>query len=192
LIGNDIIDRQIPISKNWNTPRYLNKIYTSLEQQHISASVDPELMVQILWSLKEAAYKAHQRRFNLKRSYNPIQFNCQIITEENGSIGGEINIDDVIYFSHSKITPQFIHSSVISEEKLKTSAKIFQKSLTLKQDLIATLSSLYKKPQSSRFSIKKNKQFIPFLFLNGIKQDQVFSLSHHGNFSAFILPLTNS
>lgn len=191
MIGNDIIDRQIPVSKKWNTLRYLNKIYTVIEQKQISASVEPELVMKLLWSLKEATYKAHQRRFNLKRSYNPIRFNCRVISEENGFISGEINIDEVVYFSSSKITSQFIHSRVTSEENIKTSAKIFKKNLILKEALIAAFSILYKKPHSE-FSIKKNRQFVPLLFMNGIKQDHAFSLTHHGNFSAFILSLTNS
>jgi len=104
LIGNDIIDLEIPISPNWKSPRYLNKLFSSAEQEVIIKSDKPTIILRLFWSFKEAAYKAHQRRFNLPRKYNPLDFQCEIISEEKNNIQGIVKINSQTYFTLSKIT----------------------------------------------------------------------------------------
>ena len=188
MIGNDIIDLDSPISENWKSSRYLNKLFSSKEQTAIFNSEEPEIWLQQLWSLKEAAYKAHQRHFNLPRTYNPLDFQCEIFSEENENIKGIIRIDRHTYFSISRITLTNIHTTATSEKNLSTSIKIFDGESDLKDKLFTEYSLLLNEKQTN-FRIQKNKNNIPFLYLNNLKLAHPFSLSHHGKYSAFAIAL---
>ncbi len=190
MIGNDIIDLEIPISPNWNSPRYLSKLFSLLEQTAIFKSEKPEFSLQLFWSFKEAAYKAHQRQFNLPRKYNPLDFQCEIISEEKNKIQGIVKINSQTYFTLSRITAVNIHSIATLEKNIATTFKIYQDDFFLKDKLFAEYSLLLKEPKSN-FRIKKNKQHIPQLVSNDLLTSQVFSLSHHGRFSAFAISLMN-
>ncbi|CAM4133216.1 4'-phosphopantetheinyl transferase superfamily protein [Gillisia hiemivivida] len=191
MIGNDIIDLEIPISPNWKSPRYLNKLFSSAEQTAILDSEKPEISLQLFWSLKEATYKAHQRQFDLPRKYNPLSFQCEIISEEKNKFQGIVRTNNQSYFTFSRITRANIHSTATLEKNINTSIKIFQDEDILK-DKLFTEYSLLLKEQKSNLWIQKNKQNIPQLFSRNLNTSQVFSLSHHGRFSAFAIALMNS
>ncbi|TVZ28280.1 4'-phosphopantetheinyl transferase superfamily protein [Gillisia sp. Hel_I_86] len=190
MIGNDIIDLEIPISPNWNTTRYLNKLFTSSEQTAIFDSEEPEIWLQLFWSLKEAAYKAHQRQFNLPRKYNPLDFICEIISEEKEAVQGILRIKGLIYFSTSTITSTYIHSTAMTGSEINREAciKILDGESALKDKLFAEYSVLLKEPKTN-FRIQKNKNKFPVLYLKNTKLEQNFSLSHHGKFAAFAIAL---
>jgi len=191
LIGNDIIDLEIPISPNWNSTRYLNKLFSSAEQDFIFKANKPSISLQLLWSLKEAAYKANQRLFNLPRKFNPLDFQCEIISEEIKNIHGIVRAKSQIYFTLSRITVANIHSIATLEKNTETTFKIFQDENLLKDKLFAEYSLLLKEPKSN-LRIQKNKYNIPHLYSNNLNINQVFSLSHHGRFSAYAIALMNS
>jgi len=190
LIGNDIIDLDIPISPNWNNPRYLNKIYTPTEQIVIFNAVEPKIFLQLFWTLKEAAYKAHQRLFNLPRTYNPLDFQCKIISEDKENLQGIVRVNSYTYYTQSRITSLTIHSSATSRKTQSTSIKVFEDENILKDKLFGEYSLLLKEPKTN-FRIKKNYHDIPELFSNNVNTNQVFSLSHHGKFAAFAIALMN-
>ncbi len=193
MIGNDIIDLNIPISKNWNTSRYLNKLYSSAEQTAIFNAVYPRIRLQLFWSLKEAAYKAHQRRFNLPRTYNPFDFHCELLSEaseEKETFKGIIRIGDQTYFSISKITATSIHSTATSEKNQNTSLKVFEGESNLKSILFTEYSLLLKEPKTN-LKIQKNINGVPFLYLKNTRLRQAFSISHHGKYTAFAIALMN-
>jgi phosphopantetheinyl transferase (holo-ACP synthase) len=75
VTGNDIVDlRSANIPCGIKGERFLQKIFTGEEQEIINSG---RVGVWVLWAMKEAVYKAHHRRFNLPRSFNPkgIQVN---------------------------------------------------------------------------------------------------------------------
>ncbi len=190
MIGNDIIDLEVPISENWRDPRYLNKLFSSGEQLAIFNSDNSSRTLLLLWSLKESAYKAHQRLFNLPRKYNPLDFRCEIISEEKNNIHGIVRINDQSYFTFSKITILNIHSIASLEKNIPSFFKIFQDENDVKDKLFTEYSLLLKEPKSN-LRIKKNEQDIPHLLCNNLNTSEVFSLSHHGRFSAFVISLMN-
>lgn len=191
MIGNDIIDLEIPISPNWNSSRFLNKLFSSAEQKAIFNSEASKTTLQLLWSLKESAYKAHQRRFNLPRTFNPHEFQCLILSEEKGKIHGRALINNYTYFTTSTITSRYIHSIATSKVNQETVIKLFKDEKALNKELFTEYSLLLREHQSN-FSIQKNKNKIPYLYLNSTRLEQLFSLSHHGKYSAFSIALMNS
>ena len=191
MIGNDIIDLEVPISLNWNTKRYLNKLFDPIEQKTIADSSFPKNTLQLLWSLKEAAYKAHQRSFNLPRKFNPTDFKCEITLEDNTKVHGLVKIDRQTYFTISTITSAFIHSIATTKKEQASSIKIFECKKVIQKEILAEFSLLLKEPISN-LKIQKNRNFIPLLYRNDLKLEQAFSPSHHGKYSAFAIALMNS
>ncbi len=64
MIGNDVVDLALAkVESNWQRKGYLDKLFTTKEQNLIFCSENPTIMVWILWSRKEAVYKIHANRF---------------------------------------------------------------------------------------------------------------------------------
>lgn len=191
MIGNDLIDLHIPLSKNWDTNRYLNKLYSTREQKSIFESNNPIFFLQLFWSLKESAYKAHQRKFELARSYNPIDFSCEIISYTSTEIKGKVLIGNFIYHTLSTFNFQYIHSIARFNDNLKYYEEIFETEIDLKKKFLIEYSNRTDQ-DIQNLILQKNEEQIPFIFRNNTKLHIDFSLSHHGKFSAYVLALTNS
>lgn len=191
MIGNDIIDLQAAATESNPLRRgFIEKIFNSYEQKYIEDSKERILQIWIFWAMKEAAYKAHQRRFNLPRQINPKQMECKIITKSPTSASGVINIQQYAYYSTIIINNKYIHATASAFAQEEIFSGIFPMSANLKRELINKISTLKDIPYKL-LSITKNENQIPFLCIGDNHLDTHFSLSHHGFFSAFCLPLTN-
>ena len=85
MVGNDVVDlEEAKRTSNWERPRYLEKLFTSKEQQLIHNATNSFSMVWRLWSMKEAAYKLYTQ-LNPSRFYNPKGFECDI-SDLNGIV----------------------------------------------------------------------------------------------------------
>lgn len=191
MIGNDIIDLEIPISPNWNTNRYLNKMFSSVEQAAILNSENLEVSLQLFWSLKEAAYKAHQRRFSLPRKYNPKDFQCEILSENKMKVKATVKIGKYVYSCNSFLTPHSIHSVATVDKYLKFSVKIIDHKKSLQKELLTEYARLFNASEIN-LHLEKDANNIPFLYLKNQRLAQAFSLTHHGKYAAFAIALMNS
>ncbi|HET7360869.1 MAG TPA: 4'-phosphopantetheinyl transferase superfamily protein [Salinimicrobium sp.] len=184
MIGNDVVDLHLAKKEsNWNRPRFLFKIFSKKERLLIASAANKTLMVWRLWTMKEAAYKAHQRRFNLSPKFNPTAFECSLISGENGMV----QIGTQSYETYSVKNSGFIYSEakilgfgrgVYSELKENNSSK------NIKTALNYFLSQGTNRPLA-QFEIRKDKNGIPWLFTENKKQKIPFSISRHGRFSIF-------
>ena len=114
MIGNDVVDLELAkIQSNWRRKGYLNKIFTSKEQQFISESKNQDQMVWILWSRKEAAYKTILQNGG-KRGYYPLKI--ENLDFKNSS--GKIQFENNIYFYKTLINNDLIHS-IVSDKLIK-------------------------------------------------------------------------
>ena len=112
MIGNDIVDLALARKEsNWKRKGYLDKIFTSQEQFLIINSDNPEIMVWNLWSRKEAAYKIFNRQTGI-RAFNPIQFENFEIEKNIGSV----HAFNVVYFTKTEITTEYIHSVCVTNK----------------------------------------------------------------------------
>ncbi|MBK5193381.1 MAG: 4-phosphopantetheinyl transferase family protein [Flavobacteriaceae bacterium] len=192
MIGNDIVDfNTAALQSNWQRRGFLEKLFTKNEQSLILNSEFPERRLWLLWAMKEATYKAHQRRFKLFRSFNPKQLNCEIIDAENNSVLGKVQNQDFSYYTQTYIGEDYLHCIASQFQQKKTVQKILSHSTDIKQELILAVSALKKLPLA-KISIKKDGNFIPYLTFDGFAINCDFSISHHGIFSAFVLSLTQS
>lgn len=187
MIGNDIIDLNLIRSQsNWQREGFLQKLFSEEEQTFIQNSEDPELNVWLLWSMKETVYKAIQRKYMLKRFYNPKQFVCEQVKINPGKARGVVCYKEDVFVINSILFPNMIHTvtgntefSLISENK-NSRLRLLQK---IAEQRGIPLESL---------NISKDEQGVPFVSYGGDNLQIPFSLSHHGNFSAYAVSLNLS
>ncbi|WP_231427541.1 MULTISPECIES: 4'-phosphopantetheinyl transferase superfamily protein [Pedobacter] len=109
MVGNDIVDLNLAkIQSNWQRKGYLDKIFNSNEKLLVSSAEDPDVMVWLLWSMKEAAYKIHNRKTGI-REYAPKKLACSMLQKTDLTLG-IVNIDEVMYFTKSSINSAYVHS----------------------------------------------------------------------------------
>ena len=192
MIGNDVVDLQVAAREsNWRRKGFLEKIFSEAEQEIITTSRDQDKIVWLLWSMKEAAYKAHQREFNLPPRLNWLLQECRLQEVNSQEASGEVNINGKVYYTTSKTTSDYIYTSA---EKVKGSGAenaIFKApSSEAKKALIKRVAEL-RNLEEQRLQLQKDAFGMPFLTLNNTSIFNQFSLSGHGRFSAYILSLIN-
>lgn len=119
MIGNDIVDLlQAEKDSNWNRKGYLDKVFTEEEQFLISSGMHPSLIVWLLWSMKESAYKIYSRPSKL-RTFAPIKLRCNnLIIHENGATGN-VFYEDTVYFTSSVFNADYVHTiAALAEDDL--------------------------------------------------------------------------
>lgn len=186
MIGNDIIDlNNVRTGRKSENFRFLNKVFTDSEKTFITQSRDPETILWILWSMKEAVYKAHQRKFGLPRKFNPRSLECF----KDLSTGiGTVKTREAVYSVQTEITSDYIHSITAEDEYFQ---RIYPTSSKAKTLVLEYCSSLFRLNKSD-LKIAKDRNGIPSISHTGTAKNLPFSLSHHGNFTAFVIPLINS
>lgn len=189
MIGNDVVDlRLAKLQSNWQRPRFLAKLFSEKERELISSAEKKPQQVWRLWSMKEAVYKAHQRRFDLLPKFNPKAYECQLFSEEKGIV----EINDVGYETTTVMKESYIYSEAIVAKSNFSTTSFFVVNTCknyLKNELLKECSMRLKKPLPD-FSIKKcANSSVPKIFLNERETNIVFSLTDHGRFSAFTVVL---
>lgn len=191
MIGNDIIDLKVAaVESDPLRHRFIEKIFTSFEQKTIQNAQEKTIQIWIFWAMKEAAYKAHQRRFDLPRHFNPKQLECEISTKISTSASGVVHIEQYSYYSSITLAKEYLHATASPTAQDKIFSGILPASADLKKELLKGFSSLKNIPMEL-LGITKNNNQVPQLRFGDRYLNDSFSLSHHGNFSAFCLPLTN-
>jgi phosphopantetheinyl transferase (holo-ACP synthase) len=187
MIGNDVVDlKQAAKDSNWNRPRFFDKVFTKKEQSIIFSSENRHQMVWLLWSMKEAAYKAHLRETN-HPFFNPKRIQCQPGIKNEGVV----HIDDSIYYLKSKITTEYIYS-LASNSKVKfIETDVFKllsrnQSEAVRSILINQMSNTLDSDSSS-LRIEKTVVGVPNVFLNGQQLLKAISITHHGQYGAYAI-----
>jgi phosphopantetheinyl transferase (holo-ACP synthase) len=159
MIGNDIVDLDLAQKEsNWKRSRFLDKIFSSNEQQLILNSENQDLMVWNLWSRKEASYKIYNRQTGI-RGFFPLRLECDYYDKNTGTV----SIDGFIFYTQTQITTNYIYSVAVSEKEV------------LKKIRVLDTTSIIKKENS-----------IPFL-LDPISNNRIpVSITHHGRFQRII------
>lgn len=186
IIGNDIVDLKT-ISAKWQCPRVLEKLFTLEEQSLILSSKDPHQSFWHIWSMKEAAYKAHLQQFQV-RFFNPRRLKCQIFNETNGIV----SIDDKHYYTNSSTTEDYVHTYAKIDKSFSKSIEVYQsdetnhwqQSFCIRKMLISSLSRTLGITKC-RLSVQKNINGIPTIYNREVPLNISFSLSHCGRFLAF-------
>ncbi|WP_103866160.1 4'-phosphopantetheinyl transferase superfamily protein [Aquimarina sp. I32.4] len=175
MIGNDIVDFQVANQQsNWQRRGWLQKIYTDIEQHYILTSENPETLIWKFWSMKEATYKVHQRRFGFSPRYNPKSFQC--------TLRNKVYVDSEQYNLNTEVNKHYVHSiAYISETSYCTVVYKNENDVYTKiKEKIAEEFDI------SIVSIVKDKNRIPVICMNKKKATIPVSLTHHGDYTAFV------
>jgi len=161
MIGNDVVDLSIATQQsNWRRKNYLDKVYTTLEQEFIRIAANPDEVVWSLWGRKEAVYKIIRQKGG-KSGYYPKAIECL----DDSSAKGKVRFEEAIFF-----TQTFIHDSLLQTVAV-TKSSDFQ---------------FVKKVSTIDTIIKINE--IPYLVLEDKRY--AASKSHHGRFEQVVALVT--
>lgn len=174
MLGNDIVDLQLATTQsNWRRKGYLNKIFTNEEQQEIWNAPNPETMVWLFWSMKEAAYKI-VNRVTLERFFSPLKFECSINKND-----GLVNFKDELIYTQSKVHSRFIHT--IASIASTSFDQIQTQFSPNKVDYMADFNA-----NSKRYILTKDLNGIPNILDQTSGLNRFASISHHGEFLAMV------
>lgn len=183
MIGNDIIDLEVAKKEsNWRRKGYLKKVFTPEEQELITTSFTPDLMVWSLWSMKEAVYKAEFRR-TLKYEYAPLKVSCLSMEKSEGSLSGIMIYNEIKYFTITKIFSDSLHTIACRwKEDFSRLKSIEFNSYSNNYLFDLRKNNLI----SEKEWIIKNNSGVPNLI--DFEKDKVYplSISHHGRFFAAV------
>ena len=173
MIGNDVVDLlKAAQESNWKRNGYLHKIFTTQEQHLIHHAEDADLLVWLIWSMKESAYKIINRSTGI-RNYTPLRFSCTNVTLNKHEATGEVHYQDIHCFTKTDILPGFIHSVAT------LSANDFTAIQVCNQPFTANYLTAFNQSQST-YLLSKNKTEIPELTHLRTGQKHAVSISHHG------------
>lgn len=177
MIGNDIVDIKVAKQQsNWQRRGWLQKICTNTEQKDIIDSKKPETLVWKYWSMKEAAYKAHQRRFKLPPVFNPKSFEC--------TMGGKVYVDDFVYKANTKINNRYIYTIATIYDK-DCFSSIFENIADIRYEAKKIICQKLHIPVSLIY-FEKNNNRVPTIHIDQKKVQIPISITHHGQYSAFV------
>jgi len=187
MIGNDIVDISLAaVQSNWRRKGFLHKLFSTHESDLILNDEHPELMVWRLWSMKESAYKADYRLKKIRR-FNPKQFSCKLIDRRLGEVCTGSNSYKTLTVSNA----QFIHSIAIHKKiTVQIQNKVHKNKALMGSeklhDLLLRNVALSSSCKVEELMLKKTDASIPEIYRNKRKLKTICSLSHHGNFGAYI------
>lgn len=148
-----------------------------------------EQMVWLLWSFKEAAYKAHQRLFGHPPILNWLRQKCKLTSITKSSASGEVNINGETYFTSSVITSEYIHSSATKDKKVPLKNVLFEgPSEAAKIQLLKQISDHYS-VRYQQLSFQNDQLGIPYIQYKNKIFFKDFSFSGHGRYSGFSVSL---
>lgn len=162
MIGNDIIDlAQTRIESNWQRKGFLEKIFTDEEQQLIKNHLEPEIMVWLLWSMKEAAYKIYNRQTKI-REYIPKKLLCSIDSLNSKEAFGKVICNENLFYTTTIISALSIHTVAVND-----------------------LENIKKVIEIENHNIIKDENGIPYFKTSDKFYD--VSISHHGAFEKRVI-----
>lgn len=190
MIGNDVVDlRAASQQSNWRRKGFLDKVFSTSEKSLIHEAKDQDQMVWLLWSMKEAAYKARQRLLRLPRLLDWKSFECTIFNLTNYSATGLVESSGYSFFTTSALNVEVIHSIARNDHDLPVKHEFLMTSSNLaKGKLLSIVAEQFSVPKNTLF-FSKDYEGIPDITASDDKIRFSFSFSDHGRFAAFSLPL---
>lgn len=110
MIGNDVVDLILARKEsNYKRKGFLNKLFTTAEQELISNAKNPEEMVWMLWSIKESVYKAYQR-IKYNEGFYPTKIEILEINNQNEAVA---QLFGTYFYGKTTIENDFIKTVVV-------------------------------------------------------------------------------
>ena len=125
MIGNDIVDLHLAENESRIHRRgFLDKLFLPGEQTMIRSAADPTVMVWLLWSCKESAYKIIHRATH-ERKFAPQQFSCRLWQLDNNIATGTVTYQQQVYYFRSHYIGSCIHTCAAVTPQLLQELTVF-------------------------------------------------------------------
>ncbi|WP_053058453.1 4'-phosphopantetheinyl transferase superfamily protein [Pedobacter sp. BMA] len=174
MLGNDVVDLKLARRRNnWRRANYLSKIFTPDEQRLVYHSDCPDLMVWLIWSMKEAAYKIVNRNTGL-RFFDPKGFHCTVQIHDLKATGC-VDYRGEQFMTHSEINEHYVHTL-----SFKTGSGIEQCHVVQRRNADDYVLSFNLKHKG--LMLQKNNSGLPEIFIRKTQSRHLASVSHHGRF----------
>ncbi len=171
MIGNDIVDlTKAKEESDISRPRYLEKVCSPEEVDLVLSSTNSITTFWRIWTMKESAYKAFQRKFNFKTVFNPFAFTCQF---------QDLKLGKVSFQAHQLSIETIQNEGFIYSEVMNSNAN--QRFFGSTSDFLLNLKTelnLQSLPE-----ITKTTEGFPVLNLP--YKNLPISKTHHGKFQVF-------
>lgn len=130
MIGNDVVDLALAKAEsNWQRKGYLDKLFTTKEQNLILSSENPTIMVWILWSRKEAVYKIIRQENGL-RGFYPLKI------ENTNYESGIVRFGEKKYYTKTVLKDEMLHSIALKNLQFNKISELHSSFKIYKQDEI--------------------------------------------------------
>jgi phosphopantetheinyl transferase (holo-ACP synthase) len=183
-IGNDIIDLNLAKTEsNWQRKGFLEKQFTNKEKETILKAENPFLQVWVFWSMKEAAYKCYTQKFE-KRFFAPKKFKCNVTYKNEGIVVFE----DLKFYTTTLFNSFYVHTIARTSQEKGTFFSNIGSSKMLATDIELKLSEETGVP-SENIKKRKTSVGVPAYYNKEKLLTNSCSISHHGNFGAFVFTL---
>ncbi|MEO6348952.1 MAG: 4'-phosphopantetheinyl transferase superfamily protein [Aquaticitalea sp.] len=190
MIGNDIVDLEIAKhNSRWEGQRFLDKLFSAEEQYFIKADDNRFQNIWRLWSMKESAYKIISRGDDIVR-FIPKSFECCITNSTEGQVVFENTFVSTLTETHSKFIYTNAHLNTewtYEVFQLQHSDAKSQHKETY-QNAINFLANLTGVSQDT-IEIRKDQFGVPHIYADGILQEELLSITHHGHFGALAIAI---
>ncbi|MBL4577551.1 MAG: 4-phosphopantetheinyl transferase family protein [Flavobacteriales bacterium] len=192
LVGNDIMDLKDAFNlQSFNNPRYLAKVMTPGELSIIREGTSLFYIPQLIWTIKESAYKLMVKR-GLRKRFNPVNFEVFNISDNCKGpklITSSVVFDQCVFHACSECTDDYIHTWVGTSNRwagLRRRVLSKQKGSDERSELKHDLAN-YLKLESSRLSVVKGKDTgIPSIIVDQENPIGDFSMSHDGDYISYV------
>ena len=174
MLGNDVIDlRLAKTQSNWKRSNYLSKVFSLNEQDIIYNSDNADLMVWLMWSMKEAVYKIVNRQTGI-RVYDPKAFICGF--DLNGSKAkGSVDYFGEKFLTRSEVAQNYVHTL-----SFKTCAS-YEKCRIIHAKNCTDYLTLFNRDHNDLF-LQTDESGLPEIFSKQAMTHHITTISHHGNF----------
>lgn len=188
MVGNDIVDLRLASkSGRWQSKRLWDKVFTLGEQKYLRKSLNADVEIWRLWSMKESAYKVYVQKY-ATAFFNPRRIECLI----NSETCGMVRIDEKSFFSLSSRFKNAVHTITTETEDIEPKAACQETDAESFEDMrkecyqkVLTLFSHLKNTNIESLKISKNELGVPYIYNEEKKSDVSLSISHHGRYYAF-------
>jgi phosphopantetheinyl transferase (holo-ACP synthase) len=179
VLGNDIVDlKQAAKESDWQRKGLLNKIYTPLEQELILAADCPAAVVWLIWTMKEASYKAVNRITGL-RSYAPLSYVCSGLAINGTQATASVTVDSYRLFIKAQISEEIVHSSAVLQEEQLEQLRIHY--LSNSAAYVDEFNQC-----CPEYLLFKNPEGLPLITHLPTSTTGAASVSHHGSYAAIV------
>jgi len=188
VVGNDIVDLADPdASRGACHPRFDRRVFAPDEARSLPTECSDLQKRWILWSAKEAAFKA-ARRESARVVFSPARFVVDLDRSLCGSVRHEmrrwsarVRVDgDCV---HAVVGDSNVISSIVSSVCRLTIDELRDPSAAVRRFTLSSLAAMLR-VATSDLRIERAGR-IPQLILAGRARPVPLSLSHHGSYAGF-------